>query len=522
MAVKVKQVFAALLPLLPCMALLAGEWSILPKLTVSETYSDNVELTRENKISSLVSQTAVDINVEFESRLAQFSLSHINSYVFYSQDHDLDTDYQSLVAQANLALWTEGPVLLAYSSISNISSNAANNRLADIISGDTVESRDNQLGLQYDLSNSKYSINSSIIYSLLETQDNLGESHGYTASINSRNGKALRYLFWFVDAQFSERKNNDLSARTTNINAIFGVFTSTPFSPFLGYHNEDTRGDISPQTINALSSWGPGIRWQVSDHLELNIGYNYVNDTQLTDDYLTGAILWQVSSRSSLTASYNKRFFGNAYELLLTHKTRRLTNNISYTQTIEVFDRSRFQQVSLGLFWCPIDDGVFDSKSCILPDDANIELDNYQLVSLLNQQLVEANEFSVNKVFQWQSSLALAKTTFTLQAGNTERESLSTSIIDKSLNSAFSLSRHISAKGELDISVNFERIELDHASLVSFKQTDYYRSVATSYTRRLARSLSTSLTLQYLDRNSSQANLSYVEARVILNIAKDF
>jgi uncharacterized protein (PEP-CTERM system associated) len=57
---------------------------------------------------------------------------------------------------------------------------------------------------------------------------------------------------------------------------------------------------------------------------------------------------------------------------------------------------------------------------------------------------------------------------------------------------------------------------------VDSKQEDTYKTISAIYNKSLASSLSGYLTIQYLDRESSQFDRSYDEIRAYINITKDF
>jgi uncharacterized protein (PEP-CTERM system associated) len=522
MTISIKSLIPVLVTLLTAQPLLAGEWIFKPRFRVNETFSDNVNLSSQQKISSLVSQTMLDINIEYQSRRAQLKISHINTYLFYSQDHGLDTYYQSLTAQAGVSLWSDGPALIARSSIANISRDVSNNSVADLISGDTIESRDHRLGLQYNLANNRYSIDSSLIYQIVEVQDGIGESDGYTVLFNSKNGSATRDFFWLIDGQYNQRKNDDLAATSYTFAARLGVLPKYHLSPFVQYSDEQTSGDILSPTDPSMASWGPGIRWQLSTNITLDLGYNYVKSKQLTDDYLAGEISWQASRRTSISAVYNKRFFGESYTFDLKHQTKRLSNSISYDETIEVFGRHHFKQVPLGNFWCPINNEQLDPHQCLITSNTNVNVEQYQLVTLSRQQLVEDNEFSINKTFLWQSNLTLSRTDFSWQLRQSKRESLSTALRENSFRSHFSVSRQLTRKSNVGINFNFTRNEFDATKINGLTQIDYYRWATVHYTRHFSQSLSSGISLQYLQRSSSSNRLTYQEVRLMFNLAKEF
>ncbi len=501
----------------------AGEWRFDPSITLDGTYTDNVTLTKNNKIGSFVSQTALGLTSEFKSRIVEFSFDGSNTYVTYSNDHNLDDYFTKLNTDLRYNLWTNGPAFVTSANIDNRSRNGANNSLADLVSADTVEVRNYQAGFEYQINNSDFTIDSLISYQIREADDNIGNSTGYAAMFNGNNGLSARYWLWQINSEYSERKNNSLTGQIYRVEALTGIITSLGFSPFIRLFDENSTGSISGNRNTSYASWGPGFRWRTSSHFYIDLSYNYVDDKTKSDNYVAAQISWQPSARTSLEASYSKRFFGDSYALDFTHKLRRLTNSISYTEKVEAFDRNSYQQVILGNFWCPINANLTnDISACFLGSGDNIDFNNYQLVTLSDQELIEGNEFSLNKILRWQSELKLARTTFSFIARNFKRESLTTDRIEKNLTSTFSISRRISGKSDLKIALNFTRRSFDSNNIATNGQKDYYRTISSTYTRKLASSLSSNFSLRYLDRNSTIAFRTYTEARIVFNLKKEF
>ena len=468
---------------------LAGEWQFDPSLGLTETFTNNVELNQLDKQSSLVSQFIIGADANYSSRKLQFSFAGTETLAGYSHDSELNDDYQTLDASASYSLWQNKLQVIASSSITNVSQNDAGNSLADLVSGDTVQQRNHSAGLQFNTANSDYSLSSSLIYSLVETEDNIGENNGYTALINSVNGNAARYVFWQVTGSFANQENNGFTSENYQIETKLGAITSYKLNPFIRVYNERVTGTAAGSNPDAIPSWGPGFRYQAAKHLIIDVSYNYIRDnSEASDDYLAADINWQPSSRTSLKAGYSKRFFGDSYNLDFSHRTRRLTNNLSYHETIEVFDRNDFQQNA--------------PNSSLEP--------------------VENNEFSLNKRLAWKSMLALARTTFTLDLSNRDRESLSTGIIDNYLDARFSVTRRMSARSDITVYIDYSKNIFDKDKPEGPRQEDIYKTLSTTYDRSLASSLNAFLTLQYLDRQSNFERLTYTEARASINLTKDF
>ncbi len=499
---------------------LAGEWQFAPSLGLTETYTNNIELNQLDKQSSLVSQFIIAADVNFSSKKLQFSFSGTETTAFYSQNSELDDHYQTLLANASYSIWQDKLQVIASSSITNVSKSDSGNSLADLITADTVQQQNYSTGLQYNTANSDYALSSSYILNLVDTEDDIGERHGYTALLNSENGNAARYVFWQIDGSFSNQENNWVISENYQLETKLGVITPYKLNPFVRFYNESVTGTLAGSNPDTIPSWGPGFRYQVAKHFIIDLSYNYVSDnTEASDDYLAANVDWQLSARTSLKAGYSKRFFGDSYELDFSHRTKRLTNSISYHETIEAFDRNNFQQVDSEI-WCPNDaTGIND---CLPLGETPSDTRNFTSLPVSSLELVEDNELSVNKRLTWQSQLALARTTFTLDLSNRERERLSTGVIDDYLDARFSVTRRMSARSDVTVYINYSKNVIDKDNPDGPRQQDTYKTLSTTYNRSLASSLNAFLTLQYLDRQSNIERFTYTEARASINLTKDF
>ncbi|PKI15764.1 TIGR03016 family PEP-CTERM system-associated outer membrane protein [Colwellia sp. 12G3] len=511
---------SAIAGLLLSASALAGEWQFDPSLGLTETYTDNIELNQFDKKSSLVSQFIIGANASFSSKKLQFSFAGTETLAGYSHDSKLNDDYQTLLANASYSLWQDKLKIIASSSITNVSKNDAGNSLADLITADTVQQRNYSTGLQYNSANSDYYLSSSLIASLVDTEDNIGESNGYTALINSKNGNAARYVFWQIDGSFANQENNQFTSENYQLETKLGVITPYKLNPFIRLYNERVTGTAAGSNPDAIPSWGPGLSFQAAKHFIIDLSYNYVRDnTEASDDYIAASVDWQPSARTSLKAGYSKRFFGDSYELDFSHRNRRLTNTISYHETIEVFDRNNYQEIN-GVIWCP--NSATGVDECLPLGENPDDFSEYTSVPVTSLELAEDNEFSLNKRLAWQSQLALARTTFTLDLSNRERESLSTGVIDDYLKARVSVNRRMSARSDVTVYVDYSKNVIDKDKPDGPRQEDTYKTLSATYNRSLASSLNAFLTLQYLDRESNFERYTYNEARASINITKDF
>jgi uncharacterized protein (PEP-CTERM system associated) len=483
---------AILIPLIIAPSVYAEGWFIVPSLSIDETYTDNVELTIADQTNSFVTQAIAGLSADYKSRLTNLNFNGTKSYAMYSHNSDLNNDFRTLNANGEYSLGASGPKIVASANIANVSRNNADNSLADLVSGDTIETQNYSTGLLYNFGNSSYSVNSSIDFNINRTEDSIGESNGLNAQLGTINGNNARHVYWEMSASYNKRKQdleNNISNNGENytIDALVGAINRFNFNPFIRFYDEDIKGSGVSQNTQTTSSWGPGIRWLASPHVIIDLSYNFVVDETVSDDYLDVSLQWEPSARTSLKAGYSQRFFGNTYNLDFQHRTRRLTNTLAYTEELTVFDRENYQEVT--------------------PDDI---------------ELVESNEFSLNRRFSWSSQLKLSRTSFLFYTSASERETLESKVIDDRLEASFTISRTTSPKSTFSLSAKYNYSIFDKDNPEGARQEDKYKTYSASYNRILASSLSSNFTIQHVTRDSTSFEYNYDELRAVINIRKDF
>jgi len=517
----------ALLPLAITPFSFSGEWTFDPNIKLEEIYSDNVSLSLTDQTSSFVNQTILGLNTKYNSHIANFNLSGTKSYVFYSHDNELNDSFQTLNTSGLYQLWTDGPAIVASANITNISKNGANNSLADLVSADTVESKNYSAGLQYNINNPSRTLNTSLTYSTTTNEDSIGDNEGLSAQVNGESGNNARNIFWKINSNYAKREQT-FSGETRDgeqysIDVILGAITSFNLNPFVRFYDEDVKGSIAVnQNQQTTSSIGTGVSWRASSHFIFDLSYNFVADDTISDDYVAATIDWQPSARTSLVAGYSQRFFGESYNFDFSHKTKRLTNAISYNESLQAFDRNSFQQNDLGVFWCPIEGFTGEISQCLPQNSPPVDIENYQLFSFSELELITNTEFSLYKRFSWSSKLQLSRTSFAINASAYRREGLESTIVDDNIDASLTIERKMSPKSTLSLSGNFRYAIFDKNNPEGSRQEDYYRTIAATYKRKLASSLSSNFTVQHVNRSSTVDRYSYEELRVLLNITKEF
>ncbi|MGK2234173.1 MAG: hypothetical protein ACI92O_003391 [Colwellia sp.] len=512
----------------------AGEWQFAPSIIVDETYSDNVGLTTNNEQSSLVTQVGLNIESTYKAQQAEFNFSSESIYALYSHDHDLDSDYQTLSSDLRVQLWPNGIVAYGGISIDNQSRNGSRNALADIVSADTVQVETYNGGLEYNIDNSDFIVNSSIGYRETNSEDNIGNQKGINSRITSTNGTGARHVFWEVEHDYQDLENNNQKGKQSQSEVKIGWITGYGLNPFLRYYDEDNSGDINNSNRSIESnSYGLGVRWLITPRLALNASYNQPIGDNLDLDgdeqeaYVNASVQWQPSPRTKLTANISERFYGTSYGLDFTHRNKRLTNSISYIEDVQAFTRNNFVANLVGFYFCP-SSNITSVADCIIKDEGTIFPDNpntpdspgFQLFPIQDFTLVEDNVFSLNKTLNWSSVLALPRTTISFNTSHQNRENLETFNEDEQSAASLNVSRKVSGRSSIsfDLSYTETNLQID----TEFERIDRYRRYEISYQKSLNSALYFDLSLSYLNRASDNTFSNYEEGRVSAKVTKGF
>jgi uncharacterized protein (PEP-CTERM system associated) len=504
---------------------IAGDMKISPKALIDETYSNNVGLNQADKTSSIVSQIGMELEALYESKNVMVKWNSRSKYVYYSHDHDSDKDFHDLESNLDWKLWPSGLRFIANASIQNVSRNRSNNAYADIISGDVVRTGDYSAGFAFNVTNSDFDVDSSINYQLSEAEDNIGERNGYGLFLDAKNGSGARYSFWEINSSYQNLENNNNKAEFYDAELKLGWITGYDINPFIRYYDESNEGNIGNNRSYESNSIGIGLRWLINPRLFIELSYNDPIDdvsdleNQPLENYLSSYIRWQPSPRTTLSASHSQRFFGDTYSLQLKHRTKRLENEINYQEEVNAFTRNNLDPFTVGLYWCPLSDNT-NLSECFINDGQNINFDDYTLLSVTDFNVLEDQEYTLNKVLQWSSTLSLPRTTFTLQINRNERIRLENNVSDIYTDASLTVTRKIS--GRSDIIFTYKHTDHLMQEGGESERNDVYKKYQIDYSKRLSSKFSISGGVGLLERTSDLALFNYDENRVHFKFTKEF
>jgi len=524
MALKNKAFLATLLAAITPLTY-ANEWQFDPTIRVNETYSDNVKFDNKSVTdltSSFVNQLGLGLTANYKSTHTTFNVEAEALQATYSHDSQLNDSFLTLNGNVNVNLWSSGFALIGSANIQNKAKNSYLSPYADLISGDTTRYEQYSGGFSYNVRNRKYTISSSLLFNTTKAEDGLGEQEGYSASFNSANGTSADTVFWDIDASIRKRESRGNTADSKTGEIKVGYISPFKFNPFLRIFQEDNTGSIGSGSITESDAVGLGFRWHVIPRLFFDVSYNTPageESESAQDNYFDLNVNWQPTKRTKLIAGRSQRFYGDSYNFSLSHESRRLTNTISYDESIETFTRDDLIFNNVGIFQCD-PTLLFPSiagGTCfgLLAD--NIP-DNYVFREVFEPTIVEDNSFSLNKKLSWQSRLALSRTTFTLTLNKIDRLNLETDVENKTERLTFKISRKISGYSTLNLTNLYTKTMLSVGLPNASK--NHHRMYKIDYERDLNKTLSMTLGLSHQNRDSTPTLFKYTENRISLELKK--
>ncbi|WP_165314145.1 TIGR03016 family PEP-CTERM system-associated outer membrane protein [Vibrio ziniensis] len=460
----------------------AADVTVKPRVEAGVTYTDNVDLTASNEQTSEIASFIAGLDIQSTGNDGNASLSYSMEQLYYSNNSDKNGLFHDLKLTADKGLFDQNRFRGNISaSISNIASDITNNASSDIVNGNTVESREATVGFSYQTNPAgMVDLNASIYGSVKDYKDNVGNNHSYKGNINFTQGQDIKRYFWTTKYTYQKTigHSDTNDTESMQLDQEIGLQPIHSLSPYLHLYYEDYSGQTASDSADS-SSWGPGIKYYIDRYSYLSLGYEFSLDDD-NSDHWRGSVVLQPSDRTNLQFEYTRRFYGDAYNLSLTHSNRRWTNTISYTEEVTNYDR-----------------------------DLYIEGNRIE-------------DLSITKKLAWKSVLELRRTTFNLEIDADNQKAINTLSDDTDVDtysSELSLNHHLSRKTSFKPSFLYEYYTFQTAG--DTYQKDYYRKLSLELKHDFTKDFNASLEFSYKNRSSSNVDREYQENRVYLNVRKE-
>lgn len=335
----------------------------------------------------------------------------------------------------------------------------------------------------------------------------LVEGDTIALSFTAINGKSITNNDTSLSGNYSIRERTsgeDFIIKSLNFSNAYFVNDSLGIVLNATYEDNEVE-TLEGATFDGLrefTSYGAGLRWQSSPQRSIELAYNTSTTKSLVNpendgdnNFVSYAVNWAFSERTSLQGSLSRRFFGRSGNLSFQHQLRNWRTSLTYNENVTT--NSQFvPSDSLGLFIC--DNGSTSLDDCTLSDTLNPVLDVGQTALpfvfrdvLLNDRIV------LRKQLSFTSALSLRRTTVLINAAKSKNSEQEIPGSFDSLNYGISALYNISHKTNLDIGVRYNEIE---GSTTGEPQTEKNTEYSIKMTRDFSRRITGQIGFRYLER----------------------
>ncbi len=401
----------------------AGDWRVLPRMGLSETYTDNVRLggglgggggfgTTGNSGGDFVTQINPGVFIRGEARRYRFDLDYTMNNLIYAENSNLTRMRHQLNAagtgeliqdlffvDGRASIQQQNISLLGPQAVSNV--NATANR-ADVRTLSVSPYLRHRFGnfatgevryLHNEVTSSNSFVNSS--------------ANVYSAFINS--GEAFRILSWGLNYSNQSieitRSGREVELERTFANLRYMV---TPQFALTGTGGYERNTYLSIRGKNSSPTWSVGF-------------------------------MWQPNERTNISLTGGQRFFGDTYNAVASYRTRLTVWDASYDENITTFNQQAQQGAQTGFGSTGFAGGFNQLLTAQNPglNPGLIQQGGTALLGMgLSGSFFDPTNFLTNRLFlqkRFQASFALngLRNTFVVRGFNMTRQPLSVAAADE-------------------------------------------------------------------------------------------
>lgn len=270
---------------------------------------------------------------------------------------------------------------------------------------------------------------------------------------------------------------------------------------------EETDYDSASRTSDTRSSYTAGVGYRIDRTWSVNGSLGYEKNDVETTRSDTDGLIWNVGTswapnpRTSLSASYGERYFGEVISADLRHRTKRTVLSLGLSR--DVTNRRAFELV--------------DSFFFLVDDTGNLIRDpvtgNPLIVNI--PQLDLTDEDFVNTQLRGAIAVSGRRTTVTVTGTVSNREFEVSGEDETSLALALSASRRLGANINASAAVQYTR-----ADGTTRGDSDSY-DVSLSLSRRLSERTSAAINVLHREQDAT-SNDGYTENRIGVSVSSSF
>lgn len=301
-----------------------------------------------------------------------------------------------------------------------------------------------------------------------ESQSNAAlDSETYQTRGSLYQGDEATFLFWSVSGSYSQtdrqnRGNGDLLTRRGEAKADMMVFNNLGFR-ITGTHEANQLADRTDtfSQKREFSSYGAGLTYRQSDNRYIAVTVNKSESNLREDDndtFLGLDLQWAFSSRTSLSATYGRRFYGESGSFNLRYNTKKVRASVTYTEQLTSTSRLLANPENLGVFVCPV--GSSSISECFQPNSLTYSPNpGEQLVQFTSQNFELDDSIILRKSTNAQLGYDFSRLSLSLSWRYSENDRLEEDRLTRTYGGALNASWKLGSYTNLTASINYADIE---------------------------------------------------------------
>ncbi|BBP02813.1 hypothetical protein TPL01_02450 [Sulfuriferula plumbiphila] len=305
----------------------AADWKITPNLTVSERYTDNVNLapSGQSRESDFITEVRPGVQISKDGARLKVRASYALQSLTYLNNSNYNALNHQLYAAANAELLKDFLFLDANTAISQQNLNA----LAPVGFGNTNAPKNLTTVGTYSISpyikkrfdsfaDANLRVSQSGVY-----YDTQGISNTVSDSVVGAltSGSAFNDLFWGINYSYNKNKNQFIAdTEFERASATLGYALTRKFR------------------VNATAGQ------------ERN-NYISLSGSKIGGPFWNAGFIWAPTSRTSVAATYGHRFFGRTYSFDLSERTRHTNWRAGYSEDLATSSATSLSYAVLGGFY---------------------------------------------------------------------------------------------------------------------------------------------------------------------------
>ena len=323
-------------------------------------------------------------------------------------------------------------------------------------------------------------------------------------------------VFWRGGGSLA-RTNREERARLVRDNAQLQL--GIPLLPGLAWMVKGAYEQNSIQNsdfTNEFSSAGTGLEWQFGRVSRINLTYNKVLSDNDQSNFVAADFLLAPSRRTSLSGSWDKRYFGRTAQVAGDYRLRFLTMRLSYSDNLTTRSFLETELLDLGIFVCP--DGSSDIGDCTTFPGPGYQLGvNEQLLQFFDTDLNIRDDVILNRQGAFALGYSRNRLTTSLQLSSSELRYVEQSRVDRRHNASLLTSWQLTSISRLQANVRAYQYNFGVN-----QREDKSWQYELGWTRNLSSVSDINITAKRSRRDSNLDEFDYRENRLSLSYSYRF